>query len=162
MLRQQWERVGQRDFRCLADYVAPVGTPDYIGAFALTAGHGCDELAKRVEELEEKLNEQITENIELRKVTDEVTKEVVFSEVSEGLAATQIEKLQTLAEGVQFDDEDSFKQKLLIIKENYFPSDKKVVQLITEDVEDEQPEQQIETRGQMGRYVQAISRTIKK
>ena len=49
MLRQQWERVGQRDFRCLADYVAPVGTPDYIGAFALTAGHGCDELAKRVE-----------------------------------------------------------------------------------------------------------------
>ncbi|HCP12848.1 MAG TPA: methionine synthase, partial [Planctomycetaceae bacterium] len=49
MLRQQWERVGQRDFRCLADYVAPVGTPDYIGAFALTAGHGCDELAKRIE-----------------------------------------------------------------------------------------------------------------
>jgi hypothetical protein len=121
-----------------------------------------EELAKRVEELEEKLNEQITENIELRKVTDEVTKEVVFSEVSEGLAATQIEKLQTLAEGVQFDDEDSFKQKLLIIKENYFPSDKKVVQLITEDVEDEQPEQPIETKGQMGRYVQAISRTIKK
>jgi len=49
MLRQQWERVGQRDFRCLADYVAPAGIPDYIGAFAVTAGHGCDELAKQIE-----------------------------------------------------------------------------------------------------------------
>jgi len=49
MLRQQWERVGQRDFRCLSDYVAPAGIPDYVGAFALTAGHGCDELAKQIE-----------------------------------------------------------------------------------------------------------------
>ncbi|HIF01197.1 MAG TPA: methionine synthase, partial [Fuerstia sp.] len=65
MLRQQWERVGQKDYRSLADYIAPVaeassrnaangasaGRPgvDYIGAFAVTAGHGCDELAKAVE-----------------------------------------------------------------------------------------------------------------
>ena len=47
MLRQQWERRGQNDFRSLADYIAPVGSDcdDYIGAFAVTAGHGCDELA---------------------------------------------------------------------------------------------------------------------
>ncbi len=45
-LRQQWERVGQKDFRSLADYVAPVGSDrrDYLGAFAVTAGHGCVEL----------------------------------------------------------------------------------------------------------------------
>jgi 5-methyltetrahydrofolate--homocysteine methyltransferase len=57
MLRQQWERVGQRDFRSLADYVAPrtsgfdsrAAIPDYVGAFAVTAGHGCDELAKSIE-----------------------------------------------------------------------------------------------------------------
>ncbi|MCA9048420.1 MAG: cobalamin-dependent protein, partial [Planctomycetaceae bacterium] len=54
MLRQQWERVGQKDFRSLADYIAPVGqsgkrVPDYIGAFAVTAGFGCDELAKELE-----------------------------------------------------------------------------------------------------------------
>ena len=51
MLRQQWERVGQRDFRSLADYIAPVESrlPDYLGTFALTAGHGCDELAKQLE-----------------------------------------------------------------------------------------------------------------
>jgi 5-methyltetrahydrofolate--homocysteine methyltransferase len=66
MLRQQWERVGQKDFRSLADYIAPVAkhqssnsndqgnghsakVADYLGAFAVTAGHGCDELAKSIE-----------------------------------------------------------------------------------------------------------------
>jgi len=55
MLRQQWERVGQKDYRSLADYIAPVASlsgqrvPDYLGAFAVTTGHGCDELAKQIE-----------------------------------------------------------------------------------------------------------------
>ena len=50
-LRQQWERQGQSDFRSLADYVAPVasGRTDYIGAFAVTTGIGCDELVARFE-----------------------------------------------------------------------------------------------------------------
>jgi 5-methyltetrahydrofolate--homocysteine methyltransferase len=48
MLRQQWERVGQTSFRSLADYVAPLGVPDFIGAFAVTAGHGVDEIAKKL------------------------------------------------------------------------------------------------------------------
>lgn len=49
MLRQQWERPGQNDFRSLADYIAPVssGRQDYIGAFAVTAGIGCDQLSDR-------------------------------------------------------------------------------------------------------------------
>jgi len=46
MLRQQWERVGQKAFRSLADYIDPTGKPDYIGGFAVTAGHGVDEIAK--------------------------------------------------------------------------------------------------------------------
>jgi 5-methyltetrahydrofolate--homocysteine methyltransferase len=50
-LRQQWERKGQDTFHALADFVAPQesGRRDYIGAFACTAGHGCDELAARFE-----------------------------------------------------------------------------------------------------------------
>jgi 5-methyltetrahydrofolate--homocysteine methyltransferase len=50
-LRQQWEREGQTHFRSLADYVAPVGSgiPDYLGAFAVTAGHGTDEYAQAFE-----------------------------------------------------------------------------------------------------------------
>jgi 5-methyltetrahydrofolate--homocysteine methyltransferase len=49
MLRQQWEREGQTSFRSLADYIAPVesGLHDYLGAFAVTAGLGADELAAR-------------------------------------------------------------------------------------------------------------------
>ncbi len=49
MLRQQWERVGQKDFRSLADYIAPgeSGRIDHLGAFAVTTGHGCDELVAR-------------------------------------------------------------------------------------------------------------------
>ncbi|MFH5804295.1 methionine synthase [Alienimonas sp. DA493] len=52
MLRQQWERRGQKDFRSLADYVAPVGSgvKDYVGAFAVTAGHGADEHALALEQ----------------------------------------------------------------------------------------------------------------
>jgi 5-methyltetrahydrofolate--homocysteine methyltransferase len=48
-LRQQWERQGQKDFRALADYIAPIasGRHDYIGAFAVTTGLGCDELCRR-------------------------------------------------------------------------------------------------------------------
>jgi 5-methyltetrahydrofolate--homocysteine methyltransferase len=48
MLRQQWEREGQTSFRSLADYVAPVssGVPDYLGAFAVSAGFGAEELVK--------------------------------------------------------------------------------------------------------------------
>ncbi len=51
MLRQQWERVGQTTFRSLSDYVAPsgCGVVDYLGAFAVTAGHGCDELTAAIE-----------------------------------------------------------------------------------------------------------------
>jgi 5-methyltetrahydrofolate--homocysteine methyltransferase len=48
-LRQQWQRKGQKHYRSLADYVAPVecGREDYLGAFAVTTGHGCDELAAK-------------------------------------------------------------------------------------------------------------------
>ena len=51
MLRQQWQRRGQTEFRSLADYVAPLdsGRLDHVGAFAVTAGHGCDEAAARFE-----------------------------------------------------------------------------------------------------------------
>jgi 5-methyltetrahydrofolate--homocysteine methyltransferase len=52
MLRQQWERPGQDAFRSLADYIAPrdSGRTDYLGAFAVTAGIGCDELARHFEQ----------------------------------------------------------------------------------------------------------------
>ena len=58
MLRQQWERQGQKDFRSLADYVAPVdsGREDHIGAFAVTAGIGCQKLASKFESEQDDYN----------------------------------------------------------------------------------------------------------
>ncbi len=61
-LRQQWERPGQKDFRSLADYIAPKdsGRQDYLGAFAVTSGHGCDELAKVFEADHDEYNSILT------------------------------------------------------------------------------------------------------
>ncbi|MEZ6116204.1 MAG: vitamin B12 dependent-methionine synthase activation domain-containing protein [Pirellulaceae bacterium] len=58
MLRQQWERQGQKDFRSLADYIAPLdsGRHDYIGAFAVTTGIGCDEFVHRYEQQNDDYN----------------------------------------------------------------------------------------------------------
>ncbi|SFI98008.1 methionine synthase [Planctomicrobium piriforme] len=65
MLRQQWERVGQKDFRSLADYIAPLnsGRIDSIGAFAVTTGFGCDELAAVFEKDHDDFNSIMTKAI---------------------------------------------------------------------------------------------------
>jgi hypothetical protein len=123
------------------------------------------ELAERVEELEEKLNEAVETNIGLNKSLAEEIKNRIFNEVSEGLVVTQSEKFKTLSEGVDFTDEDSYKQKLEIVKENYF-ADKKVksVNLVESEIENaEEPVQKVfPASGPVANYVQAIARTIKK
>jgi 5-methyltetrahydrofolate--homocysteine methyltransferase len=65
MLRQQWERRGQKDFRSLADYIAPVesGRVDSIGAFAVTAGQGCDELVAEFEAKHDDYNSIMTKAV---------------------------------------------------------------------------------------------------
>ncbi|HVJ67681.1 MAG TPA: methionine synthase, partial [Caulifigura sp.] len=65
MLRQQWERRGQKDFRSLADYIAPVetGLIDSIGAFAVTTGHGCDELVAEFEAKHDDYNSIMTKAV---------------------------------------------------------------------------------------------------
>lgn len=65
MLRQQWERVGQKDFRSLADYIAPVesGRVDSIGAFAVSAGFGCDELAEKYSAAHDEYNSIMTKAV---------------------------------------------------------------------------------------------------
>lgn len=78
------------------------------------------EMAESIEELEQKLNEQINIGIELRKELDEAKEEDIFAEVSEGLVETQIEKFKSLTEGLEYTNVDEYKRKIGIIKENYF------------------------------------------
>jgi len=118
-----------------------------------------EELALRVEELEAKLNEAVNENIELRDSLNEMSTEEIFNEVSEGLTLSQVEKFKKLAEGVDFDEVESFKKKLLIVKENYFPSNdvKKTSNLLEESFDGEEPA--AVASSEMSKYVRAISRT---
>ena len=71
-----------------------------------------DELASKVEELEGKLNEEIEHGIELKKALIESYKQEVTHAVCEGLTATQVEKIKSLAESVEFSTEEEYKEKL--------------------------------------------------
>ena len=81
-----------------------------------------DELATKVEELEASLNEEIERGIQTKKSLVEARKNEITHVVCEGLTATQVEKIKSLAESVEFSTEDEYKNKLETIRENYFPS----------------------------------------
>lgn len=97
-----------------------------------------DELAGKVEELEDKLNEEIERGISFAKALVESRKNEVTREVCDGLTTTQVEKMKTLAESVQFSTEDEYKSKVETIRENYFPSGMKIAteEHLHEEVED--------------------------
>lgn len=81
-----------------------------------------DELASKVEQLESKLNEEIEKSIGYKKSLIEATKQEVTRSVCEGLTETQVEKIKSLAESVEFSTEEEYQNKLETIRENYFPS----------------------------------------
>lgn len=124
-----------------------------------------DELAAKVEELDASFNEEVDRNIELRKALAEAKSEVVMKEMTEGLTETQIEKFKSLSEGVEFENEEDYSEKLSTIKESYFKAE---VETLTEEfaMDDEPVELEEEvgapTDPAMAAYMNAISRTIKK
>jgi len=81
-----------------------------------------DELAGKVEELESKLDEEIERGVEFKKALIESRKNELTRVVCENLTDTQVEKIKSLAESVEFSTEDEYKNKLETIRENYFPS----------------------------------------
>lgn len=111
------------------------------------------EMTDKLDEMEAKLNEQIETNMSLNGTVNSFVKESIVTEVSKGLADTQAEKFASLAEGVDFESEESFKSKLETIKENYFPKAK--VEL-KEDIATGEVASPVE--GSMSAYVNAISR----
>jgi len=81
-----------------------------------------EELATRNQELETRLNEEIERNIEVKRALVESYKEHIVNEVTDGLTDTQVEKIKSLAESVEFSTEEEYRTKLETIRENYFPS----------------------------------------
>jgi len=118
-----------------------------------------DELAGKVEELESKLNEEIERAVDLKKSLVESRKVEMTREVCEGLTATQVEKIKSLAESVEFSTEDEYKQKLETIRENYFPSNaKKATEAqLHEEFEEEEAKKVINDP-----FVAAVSQAISK
>jgi hypothetical protein len=125
-----------------------------------------DNLVSKVDELETKLDETINENIELYAAVKAYAKESMIAQVAEGLTVTQKDKFLTLAEGVEFTDEESFGKKIEVLKESFFKQGK-VGTTITEEevasaVEPEQLNEAAPTNSAVSKYVTAISRTVKK
>ena len=119
-----------------------------------------DELASRVEELESKLNEEVDRGVQFAKALIESRKNEVTRDACDGLTETQVEKIKTLAESVEFSAEDEYKTKLQTIRENYFPSGVKKGNLnqLHEVVELAEDKKEVSNDP----FVQAVSQAISK
>ena len=115
------------------------------------------EMQKQIDELKNKLDETMAANVELHSKTVELTKDSVFTKVTETLAQTESEKFKTLTADVAFENAGIYEEKLNVIKENYFPKDKSV--LIETKLEDDSNELS-ENSPELGRYVAAISKMV--
>jgi len=120
-----------------------------------------DELAGKVEELETKLNEEIERGVSYAKALVESRKKEITAEVCEGLIATQVEKIKSLAESVEFSTEDEYKEKLETIRENYFPSGVKKASeaQLQEEVTDGSEKQVVSNDPYVAAVANAISKT---
>jgi hypothetical protein len=120
-----------------------------------------DELAGKVEELESKLNEEIERAVELNKQLTESRKVEITRSVCEGLTETQVEKIKSLAESVEFSTEEEYKEKLETIRENYFPSGVKKADesQLNEKIEDVEGEKKSAIADP---FVAAVSQAISK
>ena len=122
-------------------------------------------MVDKLDEMENKLNEQIDRNVALNRRLAESTADVIFADVAEGLADTQKEKLATLAENVEFESETDYREKLGTLKESYFPSKtsapKSTSENLSEEVStDEAPS--IDVAPRMQAYLDMMSRAAKK
>ena len=93
-----------------------------------------DELASKIEEVEAKLNEEVSKNIDLSQERDELVRDKVVSEMSSDLTSSEVEKLTKLIEDL--DQDEDFESNVKTIKESYFSGSKETLQLDEEVVSD--------------------------
>ena len=117
-----------------------------------------DELADNVDELETQLNDTIAKSVSMAEELELYKRESIIREATKDLAETQVEKLKGLAENVDFEDEDTFAQKVAQLKESYFAKATKTQDEIVED--DDAPI--VESTGSMDQYLKAIKKTATK
>ena len=122
-----------------------------------------ESMVNKLDEMESKLNEQIDKNIALNKRLSESTSDGILSEVSEGLAVTQKEKLASLAESVEFESEANYREKLVTLRNSYFPNSAPSAQRDnSEFIAEGTSNDSTKVAGNVAKYVDALQRFSKK
>ena len=122
-----------------------------------------DDLTNQNKTLEDKLNEQIEKNVELSKKVSDADRHSIVAEISDDLADTEKEKFTSMAENVEYDSADKFREKLETIKESYFPK-KKIEESSSKDDVDSVAANAPTSEGNtdaMAAYTAAITKNIK-
>merc|ERR1712072_267787 len=115
----------------------------------------------KLDEMESKLNEQIDRNVSLNKRLAESSADVIFAEVTEGLALSSRDKLKSLAEKIEFASENDYREKLATLKESYFPANgtpKQTTETISEGVAPASP---ADVSKSMEAYMASLGRIAK-
>jgi hypothetical protein len=120
-----------------------------------------ESMVEKLDEMETKLNEQIEKNVSLNKRLAESVADGIFEQVSEGLAATQKDKLASLAESVEFESEEEYREKLETLKEAYFPSKNTSPRARTESLSEGVDNAPESISGSMAHYLNTLSRFSK-
>ena len=120
-----------------------------------------DGMVEEIDDMEAKLNEQIDANVALNKRIGEFVKMEIVNECATGLAETQKEKLASLAEGVEFETEEDFRNKVETIKESYFTRKAETAAAVEPTEEVSEPLVENTVSGSMSKYVDALARWSK-
>jgi len=122
-----------------------------------------ESMVDKLDEMEGKLNEQIEKNVALNKRLAESVSDVVFAEVTEGLAQTQKDKLAGLVDNVEFESETAYREKLGTLRESYFPT-QKAQRNQTENLTEEagSPVDTVTHSPSMEAYLKTLTRVSKK
>jgi hypothetical protein len=122
-----------------------------------------ENMVDKLDEMEEKLNEQIQRNIALNRRLAESVADVIFADVAEGLALSQKDKLASLAENVEFESEADYREKLVTLKESYFPRNTGTQRNRSENLSESTDSFQQPVSGPlMESYLQTLGRVSKK
>ena len=119
-------------------------------------------MVEKLDEMEDKLNEQIKSNIALNQRLAESVADVIFSEVCEGLALSQKDKLASLAENVEFDSEDTYREKLVTLRKSYFPENAGAQRDQSENISESSEVSSQPVTGLMESYLNTLTRVSQK
>ena len=118
-------------------------------------------MVDKLDDMESKLNEQIEKNVALNRRLAESTADVIFADVVDGLAETQKEKLAGLAENVEFESEEAYREKLVTLKESYFPSNAGIQRDTSENLsEGNVADAPATVSNSMARYLDSLNRAV--